>query len=202
MSIRAVIFDIGGVLLRTEDRKHHQKWEARLGLPERGLVKAVLMNEISERASLGQASLAEVWQHIGARFQLNEEQLRELERDFAAAHVLNQELLAFIRTLRPCYRTGLLSNAWPDTRELYNQKYRFCDEFDELIFSAEEGMGKPDPRIYTLTIQRLDVQPQEAIFVDDWGPNVEGARIFGMQGVLFKQTTQAIAEIQTYLKEA
>ena len=199
MSIRAVIFDIGGVLLRTEDQRYHRKWETLLGLAEGDLSKAVFVSDVSARATLGQATIAEVWQHVAQVFGLNAEQVCELERDFSAADALDQELLTFVRTLRPHYRTALLSNAWPGTRELYNQRYRFCDAVDEIILSAEEGIAKPHPDIYTLTAQRLGVQVHEAIFVDDWKPHVEAAHALGMSGVLFEHTAQAIADVRSYL---
>ncbi|MHB8648340.1 MAG: HAD-IA family hydrolase, partial [Thermomicrobiales bacterium] len=66
---------------------------------------------------------------------------------------------------------------------------------DGMIFSDEEGIAKPDPRIYRLAAERLGVRPEESLFVDDVLGNIEGARAVGMIAVHFRDTEQAIAEI-------
>lgn len=195
MSIRAVVFDIGGVLLRIQDRGYHRKWETTLGLAEGALGKEIYVSEVSSRATLGQASVGDVWQYVTLMFSLNTEQVEELRRDFSATEVMDEELLTFLRSLRPRYRTALLSNAWPGARELHNQRYRLCDAVDEMIFSAEEGLAKPDPAIFTLAARRLGVQLDETIFVDDWPPHVEAARSLGMHGIVFENTNQVMAEV-------
>lgn len=200
MPIRAVVFDIGGVLLRTQDRGYHRKWEAALGLAEGRLVKKIYVSEISRLATLGQASVDDVWQYVALTFRLNAEQVEELQRDFFATETIDQDLLTFLSSLRPRYRTALLSNAWPGARELHNQRYRLCDAVDEMIFSAEEGLAKPDPAIFTLAAQRLDVQFSEMIFIDDWPPHVEEARALGMYGIVFENTAQVINDVRSYLE--
>jgi epoxide hydrolase-like predicted phosphatase len=200
MPIRAVIFDIGGVLLRTQDRSYHRKWETTLGLVEGGLAKEIYVSAVSAQATLGQASVEEVWQYATLTFHLNAEQIEELKRDFSATEAIDEELLTFLRSLHPRYRTALLSNAWPGAREHYNQRYRLSDAVDEMIFSAEEGLAKPDPAIFTLAAQRLGAQLNEMIFVDDWPPHVEAARTLGMRGIVFENTDQVIAEMRSYLE--
>lgn len=199
MPIRAVIFDFGGVFVRTEDWNEHRKWENHLGLTGSGLLKTVFGSEMAACAVLGQASSADVWQYVGTTLGLNAEQVRQLERDFWANDLFNEELAVFFRNLRPRYKTAILSNAWPDAREVFTQMYGGVSLADEFIISAEEGLAKPDAHIFQLVAQRLGVQPKEAIFVDDWAPNVQGALAVGMRAVQFKTNAQVIAEIQKYL---
>ena len=80
------------------------------------------------------------------------------------------------------------------------QHYGLDRLVDLMIFSDEEAMAKPDARIYHLAAARLGVQPDEAIFVDDVPRNVEAARAVGMLAVHFRDTAQAIAEIEQYLE--
>jgi FMN phosphatase YigB (HAD superfamily) len=71
---------------------------------------------------------------------------------------------------------------------------------DLIIYSHEEGIAKPDRRIYELTCERLGVQAAEIVFLDDVEANVAAARAFGMQAILFRETKEAIAAIQACLQ--
>ncbi len=185
MAIRAVIFDVGGVILRTEDQAPRIKWEERLGLERRGLSRAVFDSDASARASIGKATVADVWESVASTLKLSDAELAELQRDFWAGDQVDQELVTFLRSLRPRYKTALLTNAWPDAR-LTLQKRNLVDAVDDVIVSSEEGVAKPDPRIYRVAAERLGIRPDEAVFVDDVAENIEGARAVGMHAVQFK----------------
>jgi putative hydrolase of the HAD superfamily len=198
MTMRAVIFDIGGVLIRTEDQAPRRQWERRLGLPERGLAQIVFENPVAARATLGQADVESIWAEVTRRLSLAPEAAAQLRADFWAGDRLDHALLDFVRALRPRYMTGVLSNAWPDARHYHRGR---IDEgaFDVLVFSAEEGVQKPDPEIYRRAVARLGVRPEETVFVDDFLENVAAARALGMWGVQFKSREQAIEEVEQYL---
>jgi epoxide hydrolase-like predicted phosphatase len=201
MPIQAVIFDVGGVLVRTQGREARRKWEARLGLPEMGLGRVIFGSDISARALVGQATVPQVWRHVAARFGLDEEQMRELESDFWSDDWVDAELVQFVRGLRPRYKTAILSNAWPEARKALRQKFGLADAVDVMILSAEVGCAKPDARIYRIAGEQLGVQLCEAVFVDDMAENVAAAQSLGMHGVQFMNTAQAIAETKRYLDE-
>ena len=198
--IRAVIFDMGGVILRTEKQDERRKWEMQLGLQPSELERAVFGSEASARASIGQAQESDVWKSVASRFGLNNAQLHEFRRDFFAGDQVDALLTQFIRDLRPRYKTAILSNAWLNARAAITQKFGMGDAVDAIIISAEEGIAKPDARIYHLAAKRLGVLPQEAIFVDDMPENTQAADALGMRGVRFKNTAQAIAEVKKYLE--
>jgi putative hydrolase of the HAD superfamily len=67
------------------------------------------------------------------------------------------------------------------------------------IYSHEEGVRKPDLRIYAIAAERLGVPPAEIVFLDDLPENIDAARAFGMRAVLFTRTPQAIADIEALL---
>ena len=199
--LRAVFFDFGGVLLRTEDRAGRRKWEARLSLPERGLEDAVFNGEAARRASLGELPESAVWQSLAQRFGLDDSQLEELQHDFWAGDKLDDQLVHFLRGLRPRYKTGVLSNAWTDARTAFTEKYGLSSAVDALIISAEVGVVKPDARIYRLAAEALGVLPEEAVFVDDSAQNVQGARAAGMKAVQFVSTAQTVKEVRQLLDD-
>ena len=72
--------------------------------------------------------------------------------------------------------------------------------FDVRVFSAEEGVRKPDPEIYMRALSRLGVAPQEAIFVDDRLKNVQGARQLGMQAIQFTDSDRVCCQIRRLIE--
>jgi putative hydrolase of the HAD superfamily len=202
MPIRAVIFDMGGVILRTESPAGRRKWESRLGLKERELSQVVFGSEASARASIGLGTEAGVWKNLASVLHLSDEQLKELERDFWSGDRIDAALVEFIRDLRPRYKTAILSNAWSGARATISNEFGLGAVVDAIIISAEEGIAKPDARIYHIAAERLGVLPSEAVFVDDMEENVQAARAVGMRGVQFKDTAQALAEVRLLLNES
>ncbi len=194
--IRGVIFDMGGVILRTQDQSGRRKWEQRFGMQPWDLANLVFGNPVAQAATIGDQPERAIWKHIGQTLKLNSTELEELERDFWSGDRVDMELVQFLRDLRRRVKVGILSNAWDGARAAVTGKFGLGDIADVFIFSAEERMAKPDPRIFQLAARRLGVQPAEAIFVDDVLENVQAARSIGMHGVHFRDTAQTIAEIQ------
>jgi epoxide hydrolase-like predicted phosphatase len=199
MPIRAVIFDFGDVLLRTEDPSGRRKWEKYLGLPQGELSRLVFESDVADLSMVGKATEADVWKHVAATFSLNDDQLRELQHDFWSGDRIDARLVEFLRDLRPRYRTAILSNAWPGARAVFTQTLGLGDVVDEMIISAEEGVAKPDTRIYRIAVRRLGVQTEETLFIDDLAENVRGAQAVGMRGVQFTSTEQTITAVKKYL---
>ena len=202
MGIRAVIFDFGGVLVRTEDAGGRRKWEQRLGLPLGEMERLVFGSELTGRSMVGGATQTDIWRNVGARFGLDDETLLQMRRDFWSGDRVDGELVRFLRGLRPRYKTAILSNAWPGARQMFVEHFGLGEAVDDFIISSEEGIAKPDARMYLVALQRLGVQPPEAIFVDDFVENVEGAQAAGMVGILFRNTAQAIADVLQHLDGA
>ncbi len=108
-------------------------------------------------------------------------------------------MIAFLGSLRPRLKTALLSNAWSNTRHVVRQRYDFLDVFDVVVFSAEVGMRKPEAAIFHHILSRLEVEPQEAIFVDDLLPNVEAARALGIHAIHFRDPKTVLNTLQEIL---
>jgi putative hydrolase of the HAD superfamily len=109
------------------------------------------------------------------------------------------ELIEYVRRLRPRYRTGIVSNSFVGARAREQAAYGFVDLVDEIIYSHECGMSKPDPAIYALACERLRVEPAQMVFVDDYEPCVAGAREAGIHAVLYRDNAQAIRDIEALL---
>ncbi len=198
--IRAVVWDMGGVILRTMDWSLRSQWEDRLGLPRMQLTRLVFESDASRRATLGQATDDDVWQSVADALKLDPHTRDQLRRDYFARDQIDSTLMEFIRGLRSRVKVGMITNAWLDIRRYLDNEFKIADAFDPLIVSAEVGIAKPDPRIYQLALERLGVQPAETVFVDDFEDNVAGARWVGMQAVHFTSTPQATAALRTLLR--
>jgi epoxide hydrolase-like predicted phosphatase len=195
MAVRAVFFDIGGVLLRTVNPEPRRQWEQRLGLEAGQLAKLVFDNPVAQRATVGEATEAEVWREIGRALNLPPQLVSELREDFFAGDRWDEDLLAFVRKLRSRIRTGVISNGWPGAQRAM-AKWINPETFDAVVFSGVEKCRKPDEKIYRLALARLDLIPQEAMFFDDTRENVDGAGRVGMQAVLFEGPHPAIEKIR------
>ncbi len=191
--IQAVIFDIGGVLVRTTDLEPRRRWDRRFGLPDWGVAKIVFESPAAAAATVGQADLEAVWAAAGRALDLPPADLAALRADFWRGDVYDHALPAYIRALRPRYRTAIISNAWPETRAQHAPHIN-AETFDLILYSAEEGVAKPAPAIYQRALERLGVPAAAAVFVDDMPENVAAARALGLAGVRFQPDMDLPAE--------
>ena len=203
MTIRAVVFDIGGVLAVTSNTGMMDvsaRWERQLQLRPGEL--NTRMREVWGGGSLGTLSEEEVHTRtleiLGMSLAQGMAFMDDIWREYLGT--LNAELAAYFSGLRPRYRTAILSNSFVGAREREQASYHFEEMCDFIIYSHEVGVSKPDRRIYALTCERLGVPPAEVVFLDDSEPCVVGAREFGMQAILFKDTRQAIADLEACLQ--
>lgn len=196
MSLKAVIFDFGGVLVRTRSRDLRTAWEQRLGLAPGTASAIVFDGERGRAAQHGWVTDADHWRWIGQQLAVDDATLADFRRDFFSEDFLDLDLIAYIDRLRAGgYHLGLLSNAGDNARHIFTEVYPVLPHFDSVTISAEEGVMKPDPRIFQVALARAGVQPREAVFVDDVAENVEGARAVGMLGVHFRDPVVAISEL-------
>lgn len=194
-SIRAVIFDLGGVLVRTSDFKPRERLAKEFGLTLDELMDLVFDHEAGRRAQLGEVSYDEHWEYIRKKLDLSPLELQAVQKIFWKKDSVDKQLINTLRKLRRTHRTALLSNAFSDLRAFVTERMKFANAFDEMIISAEVHLMKPDPAIYLLAAERLGVLPQQAVFVDDVSRNVVGAEDVGMVGILYKNTPQVLAEL-------
>jgi epoxide hydrolase-like predicted phosphatase len=203
MAIRAVVFDIGGVLeldvIELVDIGLDARWEQRLGLQPGELDQR--MESVWLAGSLGECTEEYVHQEMGKRLGMNQEQVEEYMREMWGWYCgrLNVPMADFFRSLRPRYQTAILSNSFVGARREEQQRYHFDEMCDLIIYTHEEGIAKPDSRIFELTCKRLGLQPTEVVFLDDVEVNIAAARDFGIHAILFQDTAQAIADVQAVL---
>ncbi len=185
-SLRAVIFDFGGVLwdmrwdvARELDRAH--------GLPRSSVFETLYRCEAWGDVERGAGDPA-AWTD-GAHRELERRAGRALPRlheEWRKAQTTIAPNIDLVRALRAGYRCSVLSNADLTLRQRLEHELALRHLFDDIVISAEVGMAKPAPEVFRLAADRLALPPEACVFVDDWDKNVEAARGVGMQAVLHR----------------
>jgi epoxide hydrolase-like predicted phosphatase len=194
-TIKAIIFDMGGVFVQTTDKNPRSNLAKKYGLDDEALSLLVFQSETAQKATIGEIDENDHWKFIGDHFGVNPLELANFQEDFWGGDTLDEDLVRFTKTLKEKYKIGLLSNAWSGARALLTRKFGFLDLFDVSVFSAEVKMAKPDPKFYFWMLNKLNVKAQEALFVDDYIENITAAKELGFKTVHFKNTIGTINKI-------
>jgi len=196
MTIKAIVFDIGGVLEITPNLGIDAQWEKKRNLKENEIYEH--LREVWKGGSLGTISIQQVHADIGRLMGWDEAQVNAYMDDIWREYLgtLNVELADYFRSLRPKYQTAIISNSFVGAREKEAEHYQFDTICDFIVYSHEVGISKPDPRIFTIACEKLGLQPNEIIFVDDHEDVYASAVEMGMHCFEFKNNAQIIAEIE------
>ena len=200
MTIRAVFFDFGGVIMRTEYQSPRQKLAERFNMDYDEMDKAVFGSDSARRASLGEITEAAHWSAVLKRFKQPASEMQAFRNNFFGGDVIDHKLVEYIRSLRgKKFHTGLISNAWSGLREFIT-KEKLIDLFDTATISAEVGAVKPSAKIYEVALDQAKVGAGEAVFVDDVQINIEAREKVGMKGILFNDPEKSLSRLNQLLK--
>jgi putative hydrolase of the HAD superfamily len=201
MSVRAVIFDFGGVIL-TSPFESFARYEAANGLPD-GFIRGLNATDPDTNA----------W----ARLERNEVdiagfvELFEAEAVVAGHPIDGRQVLAMlggelrpemVEALRRCHdrlKTAMLTNNFVAVDAIERGAGPMADVlglFDVVVESSRVALRKPDPAIYRLVCGELGIEPEEAVFLDDLGINLKPARAMGMTTIKVVDPDQAIADLE------
>ncbi|MFF0445196.1 HAD-IA family hydrolase [Streptomyces sp. NPDC004609] len=202
MNTRCVVLDIGGVLEITPATGWQGGWEQRLGLPP-GEVDRLLAG-VWRAGSTGALSEEGVRTRVSALLGLDAARTDAFMADLWHEYLgsPNEELISYVRDLpsrwRHC-RLGILSNSFAGAREREEVKYRFGEFMDDIVYSHETGILKPDPRAYRAVCSRLGARPEDCLFVDDDPAHAAAAREIGMEAHLFEDNLRAMVRIAGHM---
>jgi putative hydrolase of the HAD superfamily len=202
VAYRAVIFDLGGVVFPSPFDAFAD-YERAHGLPER-FIRTVVAGGAEHgawaRLERGELSMGEFVVTFSAECRAagGEVDAAELMTGIAAGFGPRPAMTAAIARLRDAgLRTAALTNNW--SHDDQHPDARGTDVvtplFDVVVESAVVGLRKPDPRIYTLTCERLEVTPDETVFLDDLGVNLKPARALGMTTIKVVDPDAALREL-------
>jgi len=204
-AFRAVIFDLGGVVLGSPLHAI-ARYEAELGVPSGHVNRVVAAGGAGgawarlERGEIGLAAFEPAFERecAAAGHGIS---AREMMLRIAAASAPRPAMVRAIQALR---RRGLavaaLTNNWASDGDPQTALSELRAAFDAFIESSVVGLRKPDPRIYLHACEALGVRPPEAVFLDDIGRNLKAARELGMATIKVEEPGAALAELARVLR--
>jgi putative hydrolase of the HAD superfamily len=186
MSIRAVIFDFGGVLCFSPTLDQFAHAASMAGVPVADFDRAVWANRLEYDA--GRLSPEAYWQEVaelsGSSLPHPAAALSHLDLDWWRR--FDDRVLAWAQLLRrQGFATAILSNLPRPLGEALRRRPGFLEHFDHHTFSYELGLVKPQREIYTHCLAGLGVAGSQALFLDDRAVNIEGALDAGLQAELY-----------------
>lgn len=122
------------------------------------------------------------------------------ERYFEHLHP-NEQMIGYVRGLRARgYKLAICTNNVREWEQLWRAKLPADEIFEVVVDSAFVGTRKPERRIYELTLERLGVCPEAALFIDDIELNCDVARQLGIEAIWFHSNDQTITEVEARLE--
>jgi putative hydrolase of the HAD superfamily len=199
--IEAVIWDFGGVIT-SSPLQAFARFERERGLPEGFIARVNTTNYLEnawarfERGEIDHASFDKLFA----------EESRTLGHVVQGADVLpllagdlRPQMVEALRRIHARMKTGCITNNMPatgDTRARSPYRAEVMKLFHHVIESAKIGLRKPDPRIYTMMVEALQVDPRQAVYLDDLGVNLKPARALGMRTIKVIEPDDALAELE------
>jgi putative hydrolase of the HAD superfamily len=197
--IRAALFDLGGVVF-TSPFEAFDRYERERGLPEgfiRGLNTTNPDTNAWARLERAEVTLDQFCALFESEARAAGGRLDGRDVLTLLAGDVREEMVEAIRRCRTRLKTAAITNNWV----VEDDGGRRIDDlagplFDVVLESSKIGMRKPDPRVYQLACEQLEVEPAEAVFLDDIGANLKPARAIGMTTIKFTEQAAAIAELE------
>ena len=200
--IRAVIFDVGGVLDASDnpaaERAAQEHLAAELGVERGEMWSQFFRSESWKLARTGVITDAEFWNRCLAPFGIHEPgaQTAFVERLMAGKRVI-PAMQSLLDELHGRTRLAIISNASDILEEVLEARFSISHYFEVVINSARVGVAKPEREIYEIALERLALNPAETVFTDDQQHNVDAAVELGIRAVLF----EGVERFRDYLIE-
>ena len=190
--IKAIIFDFGRVISSQKPHSLFQRYEADLGLAPGTINRIMFESKVWQDALIGRITVKEFWYAIGPELGLETcEKIKDFHRRYHSDESINEGVVNLIRQLHGQYKLAVLSNS-PAGLKQWLSDWSVLHFFEEVFCSGDEGLVKPDPAVFNITLKRLVVLPHEAVFIDDTDGHVKVAGKLGIHGILFT-TAEALA---------
>src|SRR5580700_8439249 len=195
--LRAIIFDIGRVLVRVDVARAMQGLASGSALSPSELWTAIEKDPRWPDWQEGRIAPRDWYLHLNKRLggNLTFEQFTEVWNRALDPIPIQED--AFIEKLSKLYRLALLSNTDPIHVRHMEATYSFFSFFPTRIYSCSVGASKPNPLIYREALGALKVQAQEAVYIDDIAVYVEAAQRLGMSGIQFQSPAQLAADLKS-----
>lgn len=207
--IKAIIFDLGGVLMTDVPLKQiAEELSKESPLSEQEIHTHLYPTEHWTLLTLGKITEDEYWDHFlhaltQAEGKINADKkylkdkvrssLYPLKHSTRIVNLLKNHSFDYAQDLR--YKLGILSNHAKEWSEYMKQSFDLFKSFDQIIFSCDIGLRKPDPKSYQIALERLQSDPNECVFIDDKKRNTDAAEKLGIKGIVFEESSKLVEEL-------
>jgi epoxide hydrolase-like predicted phosphatase len=184
MIVKALIFDLGNVVIDIDFERIFKKWSFYSGVPVEQMQAVFEIDSAYEQHERGEIEGIEYHQHLERmlEMQLSYEQFCEGWNDIMVAPI--NDTVRVLESLRGRVPLYALSNANTLHKNYWEETYHVeLSHFDEVFVSSDLGSRKPEPAIYLRALEHIRAEPEDVIFFDDLAKNVEAARALGMTAV-------------------
>lgn len=208
MTIKAVIFDVGGVLHLPQYKKVHGgklkelssvhiQIANKFGMDLDGYFRCV-GGTLSD-STVGRINKTQTVKRLAELLRANPKKIKKVYLDaYKKRYDQNKPMHKFALGLKKKgYKIGILSDQWAISKEGVIEK-KLMSKFDSVVISTDVKMTKPNPKIYKLILKRLKVRAKETLFIDNRAWNLRPAKKLGMKTILFKNNKQFFKEIKKF----
>jgi len=189
--IKAVIFDLGGVVLKGNVEIFLKKGEKILGCKAKHVTNCVF----DKKLNLGTSSLRTSFERVFGKKMFDDEFL-PLIKAWISNWEMDEEMLAFAKKLGKRYQVAILSNSEQSYEEKYGE--RLAKVFSPIVYSHRERMIKPDNEIFEYCLKKLGLKAEECIMIDDAKENIKAAKELEMHAILFKNLNDLEKQLELF----
>jgi putative hydrolase of the HAD superfamily len=197
--IKAVIWDLSGVVLHTVKGTFYSLMAERLGAPSKDIEHLMSSTE-NKLWDLGMISDDAYYTFILEGLNMPIEKKSVLRKFVLEDFYIDQEILAYIKKIQKSYTTALLTNFPSHVHDFMKTDWIVDGAFDHMIASCDVKLLKPDPAIYTLALARIGCLAEETVFIDDRKINVKAAEKLGINGIVYQSLLQTTNDLEAILK--
>jgi putative hydrolase of the HAD superfamily len=193
-AIKAVIFDLGNVLIAVDEMRALDQMAARTGKTRRELEGYVMLTPFTNQLALGELSPQQFYEIVRRDTGFMGD-FAEFARIWSDVFTPIEPMIVLARRLKGRVTRLILSNTNAIHMDCVLKQFPIVREVEGLVLSHEVGLLKPDPRIYELALQRFELRAECTVFIDDIPTNVEGARAVGLHGIHYQNPDQVRLEL-------
>ena len=198
--IKAVIWDLAGVVLQTVKGTFNSLLAERLGAPLREINRLVSLEE-NDLWDLNEIDNDAYYTFLLEGLKMPMEKKSILRKFVLDDFYIDQEMLAYVKKIQKSFTTALLTNFPAHVHDFMKTDWIVDGAFDHMIASCDVKLLKPDPAIYTLTLARIGCRAEESVFIDDREINVKAAEKLGINGIVYQSRSQTINDLEAILQK-
>ena len=193
--IKAVIFDLGNVLLNYNAKKAAQRFSKRCKVPMKKIWGHFFTSPTEKDYTRGKISSYKFYAHAKASLHIPVD-FKTFSFYWNDIFWENRGMETVLKRLKRNYPLYLISNTNKLHFDFVKKNFRLLRHFKKTFPSHEVGHRKPEPAIYLKVLAKINLEPRETVFIDDMPKFVEGARGVGMHAIRFRSRTQLLRALK------